>query len=525
MTHYERFGVMLDCSRNAVMKPEAVKNMIGHLSKMGYNAVELYTEDTLEINGEPYFGHMRGRYTGAEIKEIDAYARSLGVELIPCIQTLAHFHTLVRHQAYADIVDMGDVLLIDEEKTYVLIEKLFAFAAENFTSKNINIGMDEAQLVGLGKSIEKHGYQDPYKLLIRHLKRVVSIAEKYGFVPHMWSDMFIRAVNGGCCYGKGLHITDEVKEGIPEQVKLAYWDYYHMEKNDYDEMFRVHSETGRETWFCGAAWTWCGFTPLWRKTLETMLPAMQSAREHGVKNILVTMWGDGGKECSFFAALPLLYCIRRFADGAYDTATIFKEFTELIGVSADDFKLLEEVNGYGGVELYTASMHLYNDCLLGLHDDFVAKNGKVPYAAITEKLKAATARAGDFSYIFDCVAALSHVLELKYDFGVRLRKAYKDGGRDAMKPFIAECNEIVLRIEAFYEKFQMLWEKENKPFGMEWHTLRLGGVMQRIKDCKRRLRFYVDGEIEKIEELEETPLPIGEYDGQYLTLMSAGRVC
>ncbi len=38
-----------------------------------------YTEDTYEVDGEPFFGYMRGRYTKAEMKEIDAFAEELGV--------------------------------------------------------------------------------------------------------------------------------------------------------------------------------------------------------------------------------------------------------------------------------------------------------------------------------------------------------------------------------------------------------------------------------------------------------------
>ena len=51
MKGYKHFGVMLDCSRNAVMKPEAVKRMMDCLEKMGYNTLELYTEDTYEVEG------------------------------------------------------------------------------------------------------------------------------------------------------------------------------------------------------------------------------------------------------------------------------------------------------------------------------------------------------------------------------------------------------------------------------------------------------------------------------------------
>ncbi len=524
MGSFERFGVMIDCSRNAVMKPSEIKRLIDCIVKMGYNTLELYTEDTFELKGEPYFGHLRGRYTAEEIKEIDAYAISKGVELIPCVQTLAHFHTLVRHPVYHDIVDMGDALLVGEEKTYQLIEKIFAFAAENFTSRNINIGMDEAMCAGLGKSIKKYGYRPHKELLKEHLGRVMEIARKYGFTPHMWSDMFIRAINDGEYYGKDLQMTDEVKNSIPTDVKLAYWDYYHYQKEEYDDMMRVHLQTGRDVWFCGAAWSWCGFVPIWEKTLLSMLPAMQSVREHGIKNVLITMWGDGGKECSFFAMLPLLYTIRRYADGEFDLHKIKDEFYGLFKLEWDDFALLSKINGHDKLELYTPSMYLYNDCLLGINDYFVQENGAIDYRSYAKKIEKKAKTAGEFSYIFDCISSLCRVLELKYDFGVRARKAYFDGDRCALKPFIGECDEIVSRIEVFYEKFKALWFKENKPFGFEMQTLRIGGVIQRMKDCKQRFESYVLGEIEKIEEFEPERLPAPEYDAQYFTLMSAGRL-
>ena len=77
---------------------------------MGYNTLELYAEDTYRVEGEPYFGYLRGGYTAAEIKDIDAYALQHGVELIPCIQTLAHFNNTVKLPVYRDIVDTADIL-------------------------------------------------------------------------------------------------------------------------------------------------------------------------------------------------------------------------------------------------------------------------------------------------------------------------------------------------------------------------------------------------------------------------------
>ena len=63
------FGVMLDMSRNAVMKPETVKQFVDYISSFGYNMLQLYTEDTYEVNNEPYFGYLRGGYKKQEIKE------------------------------------------------------------------------------------------------------------------------------------------------------------------------------------------------------------------------------------------------------------------------------------------------------------------------------------------------------------------------------------------------------------------------------------------------------------------------
>ena len=63
MNNFDTLGVMIDMSRNAVMSMDGLKRFLPLLAKMGYNTVFLYTEDTYEVDGEPYFGYMRGRYT------------------------------------------------------------------------------------------------------------------------------------------------------------------------------------------------------------------------------------------------------------------------------------------------------------------------------------------------------------------------------------------------------------------------------------------------------------------------------
>ena len=524
MADYKKFGVMIDCSRNAVMLPSQVKKFTEYIKKIGYDTLLLYMEDTYAIDGEPYFGYMRGRYTAEELRDIDIYAKNKGVEVIPCIQTLAHFHTLVRHDTYKDIVDTADVLLAGEEKTYTLIERMFETISKTFSSKNVHIGMDEAKFLGTGKYLQKNGYVKPFEILKEHLRKVVEIAKKYGLKPIIWSDMLFYESNNGCYYGKDIQIPSNVSECLPKDVQLAYWDYYHYKKEEYDGMIKSHELLNRPLWFCGAVWTWCGFVPLWEKTLRTMKEAMQSVRERGVNQVMITMWGDGGKECSYFSALPLLYAVRQYADGNFDENAIRDGFFQTTGLQFNDFQLISKINGCDCLQnLYTCSMHLYNDCLLGFNDCFVEENGEIPYNEYKEEIREIKRRVREFAYIFDTIEKLCNVLQIKYDFGVRLRKAYRQNDKKELKKIYNECDLLIRRINVFYQSFKRLWHIENKAFGFEVQTLRIGALIQRIKDCKQLLKDYFSKKITAISQLEETPLRRGVYDAQYLSLFSAGR--
>ena len=511
--NYKHFGVMLDCSRNAVMKVSEVKKMIDVLKKMGYNTLQLYTEDTYQIEGEPYFGYMRGGYTAEEIKEIDAYAIKNGIELIPCIQTLAHFTNLVKLRNYKKIVDVNDILLIDEEKTYELIDKMFLTLSKNFTSRLVNIGMDEAHMVGLGKFLDKHGYQNRFDILLRHLQRVANIASNYGFTMHMWSDMFFRLINGGQYYGEGLTLPTDVVNKIPSNVDLVYWDYYHSYKMYYDAMFKSHIETGKNVWFAGGGWTWNGFAPLNKYTQQTMKSAMASVKEHGIENVLITMWGDDGKECSFYALLPSLYAIRCYADGIENEEEIKSGFYKLFGVNYDDFMLLDIPNKTKGAKEFDyepipSKNLLYSDPFMNSNDAFGIEAYDMNYEEYANILTDASKRAGEYAYIFETLASLCKALTIKATLSFRTRTAYKNGDKAELSKIVAEYDVLDGLYKDFQKKYYELWHKENKPFGFEIHDVRLGGIIMRAKTCKSRIQEYLNGKILKIEELEIEPLKL-----------------
>lgn len=61
-------------------------------------------------------------------------------------------------------------------------------------------------------------------------------------------------------------------------------------------------------------------------------------------------------------------------------------------------------------------------------------------------------------------------------------------------------------IRKFYEAFRRQWFWENKPQGFEVHDARLGGLLMRVEHCRKRLEDYINGSVDRIEELEESEL-------------------
>lgn len=236
--HFKTTGVMPDVSRNAVLKKEQLYFFLRKMAVMGLNTLMLYIEDIYEIEDEPYFGYMRGRYTQEELKQVDDYAHALGIEVIPAIQTLAHLQTALRWNDRRNIKDTADILLVGEEETYRFIDKMITAATRPFRTKRIHIGMDEAMDLGLGRYLELNNYQHRFAIMMKHLDEVMKLTTEKKLEPMIWSDMFFRiASKNNEYYDEEGIIPQEVVEQIPREVQLVYWDYYHSEQAHY-QLFR-----------------------------------------------------------------------------------------------------------------------------------------------------------------------------------------------------------------------------------------------------------------------------------------------
>ena len=513
---YDRLGAMLDCSRNGVPRPETVETLMRILCRMGYNTLQLYMEDVYDLPGYPYFGYGRGKYTKEELKRLDCSAKALGIELIPAIQTLAHLGQSLKWKGMESIRDLGDILLIDEPETYACIETMFSVMRECFSGRRINIGMDEAHMIGLGRYLDQHGYQDRTQIMLRHFEKVHAIAERYGFEPMLWSDMFFRLASGGEYYDPDSPIRPEVGKAIPKDTTLIYWDYYSPKKETYDRMLKKHREICPRVIFAGGAWKWSGPAPCNSFSISLADKAHASCVEHGVREVLLTLWGDNGDECSPFAVLPVLqYWAELCFAGKAEEESLKERFWAAVHGRWEHFLLPDQIvftpdnPAPGRCAVNASKTLLYEDILFPLFSPGLDLPGcEKHFAACASALEKAKKAEPSWEGLFSVYVDLAVLLQKKVHAQEKLRRAWKEKDRTAFRELCEkELPDLKKAAESFGDSFRRQWLARNKAPGLDVFDLRMGGQLQRIDTARERLLSYLRGEVETLEELDEPWCP------------------
>jgi len=541
---FATLGIMLDCSRSAVMTVPYVKRWLHQLALLGYNMVMLYTEDTYQLPGEPFFGHMRGGYSAEEIREIDTCAAGLGIEVIACIQTLGHLEQVLKWPAYRALQDTENVLLVDDDRALALIEKMVGFWAQNLRSRRIHVGMDEAHGLGRGRFLDHRGtFESPFDLFNRHLDRVLAICRRRGLLPMIWSDMYFRlGSKTNDYYDRDAVIPDSVKEKIPEGVELVYWDYYHAEEEFYTDWIERHRALGREPLMASGIWTWSRFWYDHHITSKTVTACVQACRKAGLKELVFTMWGDGGSMCEFDSAFAGLAFAADLAFGGKGDASDIRPLLEAVCGSDYDALLLgtclvlpyRENRGDEGAPSSAAILcddpgpvdqaidvtsqpvmlpttMLWDDPLMGigwlgmrpLARDFWQQAAS-QYRQLREKLQPHLQgqNVPDFAYL----DAVCRVLLLKIDFREKLVAAYQARDTNTMRQLCDKAvPEVIEAIEHLSTAFRRQWLRRNKPFGMARTLVRIEAGMTGFREAGLRIGEFLDGSIPVIDELEGLP--------------------
>lgn len=528
-------GPMFDVSQgNAVIKVSEIKTTLRQMAQMGLNMFMVYCEDSFDVKPQPYFGYMRARYSEADMRECDDYADMFGIEMIPCIQTLAHLSDVLKWRVFDDIRENNVCLLVDEEKTYAFVRDLLVEATRPFRSKRVHIGMDEAYDLGRGAFLDKHGFVKPQEIMKMHLERVLAIVRELGLQPMMWSDMFF----SGLGYYDDTEIPQDVVDCCPKDVQLVYWDYYHNDEKSYETSIARHRKFG-EPIFAGGIWTWIGYGPHWDRTFKSTEAALNVCKREGIKEVFVTIWGDNGTECLYNTnVLGLaLYGEHGYSE-TIDYEKLKQRFEFITGANYDDFLALEGLDNTPGVDdiamtSYNPSKYLmWQDILTGLCDKNI--DGlplDAHYAALAERLKPACERNGRYNNMFRMNYWVAYTLAKKSEMGLRVTKAYQAGDREELRRLAeSELPELKKRMEALRACHMENWFELYKALGWDIMDMRYGSLLARIDSAITEIKLYLDGKLEKLEELEEQRLDYNgkpgmiDYANWFGRIVSASRI-
>ena len=547
--NFESNGIMLDCSRNCVPRLETLKKYVLRLAEFGMNRLYLYMEDTLEIEGYPYWGYLRGRFSKEEIKECDRYASLFGITLVPCIQTLAHLRSALKQPVFNEYKDIDDILLLEDDKTEKLMMALLRTISECFSGGIVHLGMDEAAHLGRGMYLEKHGYKEPARLMKRHLEWLVQECKSLGLSPVIWSDMYLK-LNFGTedYYGLPEDATPKDKDNLSSDVTLCYWDYYNEGIDFYEKYIRIHQRLGNPLIFAGGAWTWNGIAPGISKSFQTTRDALKACCKTGMKDVFCTVWMDNGAETPLLTVLPTLalYGEYGFSENPLQEQ-IEERFRFCFGKDWNNYCLLDAFDNRD----YKVSKHnrycenpsktiLYQDNLMGLLSKmFEEEKLQKQYAGLVEKISMDVRKWDDMDRedreLFAYYETLARLLAKKAGITDRIRRAYRAKDEKGMREIIEnELNEIDRLAEMLRVQRRTLWMKEYKPFGYEILDIRFAGVSARARSAADRLLDFISEKESVLLELEEDILPYkttqmlnGELlHGYYLweKIISAGNV-
>ena len=535
--YFKTNGTMFDVSQsNTLMTVEHAKLLLRRMALMGLNMMMLYNEDNYEIKGWPYFGYMRSRFTAQEIREIDDYADALGIELIPCIQTLAHLIDALKWPAFSGMREDKACLLPGEERVYEFLEQAIVAASAPVRSRRIHIGMDEAMGLGRGKYYDLHGAVNAGEIMLSHLSRVMEILRRHQLEPMLWGDMFFQRIFGKYRYyqqnyGDQSAVTEPVTlpNGLHQEADLSYIEHY---PRDAKLIVYGYTPDTYENWdmiinqamfvqdapvFAGGIWNWLSFCPNWFFSFNSAIAQLRACKQNGVREVFATTWGDEGAECPIDAVLlgMQLWAELGYAED-YDEAKLRERYEFITGADFDATMLLERIDAIPGTAEDNTEGFNASKCLLwqepafgvldkelfGLEDEIEAH-----YRALAPVFRAQAEKPSDLQRCFGLYARLCDVMEYKATVGCRLKSAYDAGDKQTLVRYRDEVLPLLIeRQREFYEYHRAMFYEENKPLGFEVFDIRHAAVMQRTKTLLWRLQQYLQGNVEHLQELADERL-------------------
>lgn len=230
----------------------------------------------------------------------------------------------------------------------------------------------------------------------------------------------------------------------------------------------------------------------------------------------ICLWLDDGAEISLFTSLwgLQLYAEHCYSENQPETERVDERFFYCTGETADNFRALaapDEIpvdQELSGKEDPTKWL-LYQNILCGKLDKNVEEYDLTPMFENARVLvEKGMKESKNFGYIFKHLEALCRVLKIKWNMGIRIKKAYEAEDKAELLKITEQLPELYKLVSETKDLHRDMYYRENKALGFDVIDLRYGSVLTSIQTAEYRLKAYLNGEIDRFEEVEEQRLMI-----------------
>ena len=203
--------------KGAMPDEAALCGWLDWFAAQGVNGIVFEYEDRMAWRAWP--GTYRPGLDDDAWQRVHAHGRSLGLEIVPLVQTLGHLEWLLKHDAYAHLREAhywNQLCPLAPDARDRLTHWLDEVIERHSQSRFIHLGADETWNLASCERCAAQAQRSAdgaMSLYIDHVRALCAHCEARGVRPLIWADMFWRQQRA------------DLARQLPESVILVDWQY------------------------------------------------------------------------------------------------------------------------------------------------------------------------------------------------------------------------------------------------------------------------------------------------------------
>jgi len=498
-------GFFHDATRGRVQSVESYKKLADRAAFYKLNQLQLYVEHTYMFESFSEVWRDDTPLTAQDILELDAYCKSLCIELVPSLASFGHLDKVLKTKSFAHLCELEDsdkdrftfagrmehhTLNISDPAAWEFVKKMLGEFMPLFSSKKFNLNGDETFDLGKGRSKALADEVGTHRMYVDFVKRICDFLIENGRQPYFWGDIIVG--------------SPELIKELPKDVVCLTWGYC---ENEHHHNAETMFNAGCTQYLCPGVHGWRHMMNRNKPAYENIKRMCEYAAKYKAIGLLNTDWGDYGHLSDpDFSTIGLIYGAEGAWNGVLPERTELNkmislaEFGDKKLLFAETVSELAEQEGIAWEHLVqymeymtkkeTPSEKDRRDFLLRCHIDCPAsKNEKID--ELKDELTGLAAGLGErgrnviYSYLlhaegqklFNNIAAVLTVKDLGMD-------ARDFGGEQKVTPAVMEAKELAGKLETWFAAYKANWRKGSR----ESELYRIQAVIFWLADHLREIK-------------------------------------